>query len=417
MFEQRSEISAQDPAALELFGIGANASGETVNETTAMSLSAVYSCIYVLSSSLAQLPLHVLRKTKDQQTGKDKIERASDHPLFHLLHSEPNVWQTSYEWRESKMNHALAWGNGFTEINRRRNGEVTSLDLLMPYEVTEPKKGVNSGQWFYPVFEDGAAKGRAVRPENMLHTKAFTHRKNWGISPIRQHAETIGLGLAAQKYGNQFFGNGGRPSGILINKSGKTEGAAGNLKKAWKEGGIGKGGGRTAVLHGDIAYQAITISPEEAQFLETRKFSRSEVAGIYNVPAHMINDLDKATFSNITQQAIQFVRHTMTPWVVKDEQELNRKLFTEAERKAGYYVKYNLAGLLRGTPLERAQLYHYGITDGWMDRNEARAFEDMDQREGLDQLLISQQAKHPDELFKNEDEETITEGPKDDKQT
>jgi HK97 family phage portal protein len=398
LFESRATISSSDPAVLELFGASATESGENVTETTALKLSAVYSCFYILSSSIAQLPLHVLRKTKDKN-GKEQIARASDHPVFHLLHDEPNQWQTSYEWRESKMHNVLSSGNGFTEIVRRRNGEIIELDHLSPFEVSPPEKGTASNQWLYPVYDADREKNRAIRPENMLHIKALTPNKRWGVSPIRQHAETIGLGLAAQKYGSQFFGSGGRPNGILINKSGGSRGEGqSNLKAAWKEGGIGKGGGKTAVLHGDIAYQAITISPEEAQFLETRKMTRSEIAGIFNVPAHMINDLDKATFSNITQQAIQFVRHTMVPWVVKYEQELNRKLFTTAERRAGYYVKFNLAGLLRGTPKERAEFYHYGITDGWMDRNEARAFEEMNQRDGLDQLLISVQAQHPDQL-------------------
>ena len=117
--------------------------------------------------------------------------------------------------------------------------------------------------------------------------------------------------------------------------------------------------------------------------------TRSEVAGIFNVPSHMINDLEKATFSNISEQAIQFVRHTMMPWVVKWEQELNRKLFTAAERKAGYYVKFNLAGLLRGTAKDRAEFYNKAINDGWMDRNEVRVLEDLNPRDGLDELLVS----------------------------
>jgi len=401
LFESRSTLSSSYPAVLELFGLANTEAGVAVTENNALKLSAVYSCFYVLSSSLAQLPLHVLRKTKDSR-GKELIERASDHPVFHLLHDEPNMWQTSYEWRESKMYQTLAWGNGFTEIIRRRNGEIMELDHLDTWNISPPERGTASNKWLYPLWDEDGKKNRAIRPENMLHIKALTGNKKWGVSPIRQHADTIGLGLAAQKYGSQFFGSGGRPSGILINKSGGQRGdGQNNLKEAWKAGGIGKGGGRTAVLHGDVQYQAITISPEEAQFLETRKMTRSEIAGIFNVPAHMINDLDKATFSNITQQSIQFVRHTMVPWVVKYEQELNRKLFTTAERLAGYYVKFNLAGLLRGTPKERAEFYHYGITDGWMDRNEARAFEEMNQRDGLDQLLISVNAKHPDQLIED----------------
>lgn len=160
---------------------------------------------------------------------------------------------------------------------------------------------------------------------------------------------------------------------------------------------------KTLFLPSELAYQSITIPPEDAQFLETRKFSRSEVAGIYNVPAHMINDLEKATFSNISEQAIQFVRHTMIPWVVKWEQELNRKLFTEQERRAGYYVKFNLNGLLRGTAQERAEFYSKAIRDGWMTRNQVRELEDMNQADGLDTYLLSAdlQQKRPTQMSKN----------------
>lgn len=400
MFESRQMILSSDPSAGDLLGITSmTEAGVSVNEQSALQLAAVYSCIYVLSSSMAQLPLHVLRRTKGAD-GKERVERASDHPAFYLLHDEPNQWQTSYEWRETSMNHTLSFGNGFTEIKRnKRTGELSELVLHDPWSVGEPERGKVSRNWLYPVWDEEDQRTSAVRPSDMIHIKAFTSRKKWGISPVRQHAETIGLGLAAQTYGNQFFGSGGRPSGILINKAPtqKSDGRD-NLKKAWKAAGIGEGGGRTALLHGDIDYKPITIPPEEAQFLETRKFTRSEIAGIYNVPAHMINDLEKATFSNISEQAIQFVRHSMMPHVVKHEQELNRKVFTEEERKAGYYVKFNLAGLLRGTPKERAQFYHYGITDGWMDRNEARAFEDMNPRDGLDQMLISVNAKDPGEV-------------------
>ena len=150
---------------------------------------------------------------------------------------------------------------------------------------------------------------------------------------------------------------------------------------------------KTLLLPADLDYKALTIAPEDAQFLETRKLTRSEIAGMFNVPAHMINDLEKATFSNISEQAIQFVRHSIMPWIVNWEQEINRKVFTRAERLAGYYVKFNLAGLLRGTPTERAEFYSRAILDGWMTRNEVRVFEDMNPIVGLDSMLINVNAR------------------------
>ncbi|WP_446905294.1 phage portal protein, partial [Aeromonas veronii] len=346
-----------------------------------------YSCIHRLASSMAQMPLHVLKKSGDD------VVPGTDHPAHYLLSASPNMFQSSYDWREQSQQVALAHGNAVTRLIRdRRTGQLTELALFDPAHIGKPQRG-QSG-WYYPAYDDQEHRWFALPIYDAVHIKGFGADKLWGASPIRYHAETIGLGLATKKYGSQFFGGGGRPSGILIDKTpnmaadqGKQHRA--NLKSSWREGGIGKGSGRTALLTGDLDYKAITIPPEEAQFLETQKMNRSEIAGIYNVPSHMINDLDKATFSNISEQAIHFVRHSVMPWVVRWEQEINRKVFTEAELRAGYYVKFNLAGLLRGTAKERAEFYHYAITDGWMSRNEVRVLEDLNQVDGLDEFLIS----------------------------
>ncbi len=394
--ESRSVVTSSEPSA-EIFNIGASTeSGETVNGDTAMRLAAVYSSIYVLSSSLAQLPLHVMRRHKG------KVEQAKDHPAYYLLHDQPETWQTSYQYRETGMQHVLASGNSVAHIKRNRKGELLELTQVNPEHFAEPQRVNGTNRWLYPTWDEYDTRQKYLMPEQVVHIQAFSKNKRWGMSPIAYNAETIGQGLAAKKYGSQFFGSGGRPNGILINKSSLKDDGQKNLKAAWKAGGIGKGGGRTALLHGDIDYKPITITPEEAQFLETQKFNRSEIAGIYNVPSHMINDLEKATFSNISEQAIQFVRHSMMPWIARWEQEFNRKIFTENERRAGYYTKFNLTGLLRGTPKERAEYYHYAITDGWMDRNEARSFEDMNPRDGLSEMLISVNAQKPAEIGKEE---------------
>lgn len=152
---------------------------------------------------------------------------------------------------------------------------------------------------------------------------------------------------------------------------------------------------KTMLLPAQLDYKALTVSPVDAQLIDMLKLNRSMIASIFNVPAYMINDLEKATFSNISEQSIQFVRHTVMPWVVNWEQELNRRLFTRQESTAGFYARFNLAGLLRGTPKERAEFYHFVITDGWMSRNEARAFEDMNPVDGLDEMLVSVNAVQP----------------------
>ena len=360
--------------------------GILVNNENALTLGAVYACIYILSSSIAQLPLNVMRRSGNV------IEVATDHPAYWLLHDEPNDWQTSYKWRETMQAHVLGWGNGYTEVVRNARGEIKELRRHCPWNVELLKRG---DRWLYSVVHEDDAGVSAVSPEDMIHVRALGAQGRRGVSLIRQHVETIGLGLAAQKYGKDFFDGGGRPTGLITSKGELNKDSWARLKEVWTKAvaSLRQSENKTLMLPADLDYKSITIAPEDAQFLETRKLNRSEVAGIFNVPAHMINDLEKATFSNISEQAVGFVRHTMMPWILNWEQEINRRVFTRAERAAGYYAKFNLGGLLRGTPKERAELYHYGITDGWMDRNEARALEDMNPRDGLDELLISVNAQ------------------------
>ncbi|MBX9498533.1 phage portal protein [Yersinia enterocolitica] len=352
-----------------------------VSPETAMKLGAVYACIYVLSSTLAQMPLHVMRKTGNT------VEVARDHPVFYLVHDEPNVWQTSYKWRELKERHVLGWGNGFTKVVRSRRGEIVSLEACMPWETTLLNTG---GRYTYGVYNDQGTF--AVSPDDMIHIRALGNNQKMGLSPILQHAETIGMGMSGQKYTSNFFGGNARPAGIVSVKGQSLDAKAWvRLKSVWQKASaaLRNEENKTMLLPAELDYKALTVSPVDAQIIDMLKLNRSQIAGIFNIPAHMINDLEKATFSNITQQSIQFVRHTVMPWIVNWEQELNRRLFTRAERAAGYYVRFNLAGLLRGTPQERANFYHFAITDGWMSRNEARAFEDMNPVDGLDEMLVS----------------------------
>lgn len=384
MFEQRSSL--ENPAtpmnSQELGELLCAGNGIAVSPASAMRLTAVYACIYVLSSTMAQLPLSVLRKVNG------RIEVATDHPAHYLLHDEPNTWQTSYRWRETKQAHALGWGNGYTRAVRSRRGELQGLEMHEP-QVTDLVK--NGNRWVYAT-QDEDGHPLAVSPEDMIHLRAIGPSRRMGVSPIRQNADTIGLGIATVRYGKEFFEGGGRPTGLVTLKNGELkEDGWQRLKRVWNGavGNLAKSANKTLLLPADLDYRALTIAPEDAQFLETRKLTRSEIASIFNMPSHMINDLEKATFSNISEQAIQFVRHTIMPWIKNWEEELNRRVFTRAERMAGYYVKFNLAGLLRGTPKERAEFYRIAIQDGWMTRNEVRVLEDLNRMEGLDSMLLN----------------------------
>lgn len=380
--EQRSIENPATPLS-ELGSDSFLGSGIGFSEQTAMQLSAVYSCIAVLGRTMGQLPLHVLRKD-----AKGRVERATDHPLYYLLHDEPNQFQTSYDWRETSMVHVNGWGDSFSYINRNRKGEVISLDFLGPREAYLEKS--TTGRYIYRVNNEDLTS-RAVQMSDMLHFKAIGSNAKMGRSPIRQCRDAFLLGLESQNYGNRFFAGGGRPTAVVGVKGALNAESWGRIKEAWKraQSALKKDDNNTLLLPTELEYNALTIAPEDAQFLETRKFSRSEISGIYNVPPHMINDLDKATFSNISEQSIQYVRHTTIPWVVKYEQEMNRKLFTEAERRAGYYVKFNLNGLLRGTAKERAEFYNIATRGGWMTRNEVRELEEMNRADGLDEFVLS----------------------------
>lgn len=353
---------------------------KSVSPDLAMKLSAVYACVYVLSSSVAQLPLHVKRKSGD------KVDTAKDHPAYYLLHDSPNAWQTSYKLREYAQSSVLLYGNAYIHIIRDKNGGVVSLESLEPWKVQLLKNG---SRYVYAYYGDD--KTMSLSPDDVLHIKSLGPSIKTGKSVIQTHAETIGLGLDARKFASGFFGGNARPAGILSVKTPLNSNAWENFKKMWQtaQEKLRSEENKTILLPAELDYKALTVSPVDTELLSMMKLNRSEIAGIFNVPAHMINDLEKATFSNISEQTIQFIRFSVMPWVVNWEQELNRKIFTEAERKAGYFVKFNLAGIMRGTAGERATFYHAAITDGWMSRNEARQLEDMNPVDGLDEMLVS----------------------------
>lgn len=388
LFEGRSEGSLENPA-IPLSSEEASdwlSSGGKITTEKALTISAVYSCINVISQSLGQLPLYVLRKK-----GKT-IEKAEDHPLWHILGCEANEWATSADWREQFMFNTLGWGNGLSRMERKSNGEITGIYNC---EAKTSDLVRNGNRYVYAV-NDPDGSFHAVDPGDMIHVLngigTRTRNGKWGKSVISQQSEMLSLASEAQTYGQSFFESGGKPSGIasVNGELGSDEWA--RLSQTWKKVMTAlrdKTKSRNVLLPADIKYTPISIPPEDSQFLVTQQFTRSQVAGIFQVPSHMINDLEKATFSNISEQAVSFVRHTMMPHVVKLEQELNRKLFTIRERKEGYYVKFDLAGLLRGTPKDRAEFYKSAIDAGWMNRNEVRIAEDLNPVAGLDEFLIS----------------------------
>lgn len=374
-----------NPAAwlVDLFG-GDTASGEKVNQDTALTFSAVYACIRVLSETIASLPIHVCYKDGD---GSKFIDY--EHGVHHLISNEPNSIMTSYSFRETLQTHLCLYGNAYAEIKRNGRGEPLSIKLLMPSDVDVY---IKDEKLFYEVTEQNYNTGvenkkRIVQSKNMIHLTGLSTDGIMGKSPITIARENIGLGLAAQKFGGSFFGNGANVNGILTHPGTLNDVAQKRLKKSWNNSYTGASNGlKTAVLEEGMKYERIGIPPNDAQFIETRKFQVTEIARIFRVPPHMIADLERATFTNIEHQAIEFATHTVRPWLVKWEQELNRKLFGKDE--SNYYIRFNIAGLLRGDNKSRSDYYKSLFYIGAYSINDIRSFEDMNKVEDGDTHFV-----------------------------
>lgn len=360
---------------LDAVGISSVSSGVTVNKSTALNYSAVYAAIRVLSESVASLPLFVYRRLPDG--GKEKV---TDEPIASILHDSPNRFYTMFTMLETAMAHILTWGNGYAEIERDQRGDVLAIWLRLPNEITPT---VENGEFFYTIKVSGK-EDRRIDPEDMVHVPGLGYDGLKGYSPISLARESIGLGMATEKYGAAFFGNSSMPSGILTTQNRLGREGRSSLKEVWNAAHKGPGQSHgVAVLERGVEWKQIGIPPEDAQFLETRKFQIAEIARIYRVPPHMLGDLEKATFSNIEQQAISFVVHSLRPWLVRWEGELNRKLLGD-----DLFCEFLVDGLLRGDTKSRYEAYRTGITSGFLSRNEVRSWENLNPEDGLDDFLI-----------------------------
>lgn len=357
-----------------------------------MQLTAVYACIRVLSESVAQLPLSLYKMENGRRV------KAIDHPLYSLLHDEPNPEMTSFNWREALMNHLLVFGNGYSQIIRNGKNEISALHPLMADKMS--LKRDENGRLYYEYTrskrEHGAknAQDERVRlsPEDVFHVPGMGFDGLIGYSPLAMAKQAIGTGLACEEYGAKFFVNSAIPSGVLETSQVLKEGGAERIRNDWNSiyGGSGKSGG-VAVLEEGLTYKPISITPEQVQFLQTRKFQTGEIARIFRVPGHMIGDLEWTTYANIEQQSIEFVKYTLDPWLTRWEQAIQRRLLSPEEKKK-YYVRFNVDGLLRGDYQSRMSGYALGRQNGWYSANDIRNLENMElipAEEGGDLYLIN----------------------------
>lgn len=375
LFRARDAPQNRTSGSAYSFFLGNSTSGKRVNERSSMQMTAVYSCVRILSEAVAGLPLHFYQYTENG--GKEK---ATGHPLYFLLHDEPNPEMTSFVFRETLMTHLLLWGNAYAQIIRNGKGEVIALYPLMPDRMSVERDSRGQLYYEYTVSMDDAptVKGSQVvlPPSEVLHIPGLGFDGLVGYSPIAMAKNAIGMAIACEEYGAKFFANGAQPSGVLEHPG--TIKDPTRVRESWQSTfGGSQNANKVAVLEEGMKYTPISISPEQAQFLETRKFQINEIARIFRVPPHMVGDLEKSSFSNIEQQSLEFVKYTLDPWVCRWEQAMVRSLLTPEEKKR-YFVKFNVDGLLRGDYQSRMTGYATARQNGWMSANDIRELENLD---------------------------------------
>ena len=360
----------------QTFVFGRADSGERVDEKSAMQIATVYACVRLLAETVAGLPLHLYR-TKDGGSAK---ERAMDHPLYKLLYRQPNPEMTSFSFREVMMTHLLLWGNCYAQIIRDGKNGVLGLYPLLPENIEIDRDDKGQIFYIYHAYTDEKPgennKDIYFRRDEIFHVPGLGFNGLVGFSPIAMMKNALGTTLAVEKYGSSFFKNGAQPSGVLEHPGVLKDPS--KIRENWSAvyGGANNAH-KVAVLEEGMQYKAISLPPEDSQFLSTRQFGVNEICRIFRVPPHMVQDLEHATFSNIEHQSIDFVVHTLTPWLVRFEQAIVKDLLMEEEQDE-YFPKFNVDGLLRGDYQSRMQGYATGISNGFLSPNDIHRLENWD---------------------------------------
>lgn len=376
-----------DKALTAVLGRGAmSAAGVSVNERSALNLSAVWAAVSMIAGATASLPLFFYRRIPD---GK---EQYVDHPLYWLLHDEPNDEMGTFVFRELLTAHVLLWGNAYAEIQRNEGGQVTGLWPITPDRVTPYRD--TSGALRYSV-DNGTAPAAVLGPDRLLHLHGLGFDGVRGYSVISMARQSLGLTIAAEKFGAHFFGNGAHASLVAQHPGRITEGAQKRFKDSLKDALSGDNALSIVVLEEGITIERVTIPPDDAQFLETRKLQTEEIARWFNIPPHKIKDLDRSTNNNIEQQAIEYVQDTLEPWLKRWENELTRKLVRPLE-KGRQWFEFQVKGRLRGDTAAQTDHYVRMAANGFYMIDEVRALEGLNPLpNGLGQRCFIQGAMVP----------------------
>jgi HK97 family phage portal protein len=380
---------------LDIFNGGRTDAGIRVSQLTALQVPTVWSCVDLISGSVACLPLHVYERllTKDSKPTHKGSRIAYEQPIFDVLHSEPNPEMTSFTFRKVLMLHALLWGNAYAEIVRDNAGRVAELYPLRPWQVRPyryaPSTERPEGELVYRVTDathensevgkdNKSASERELKSANVLHIPGLSLDGRLGQDVIWCVRQCVSISLAAEKQAAKFFGNGARPGGILDVPGNLTPEAKETMRRSWQEAQGGERAHSVAVMTGGIKWTQIDTDPDKAQSLQTREFQRGEICSIFHVPPHMIGDSAKSSRSNVEQMSLEYVNFCLNPWLKAIEQECKRKLFAKQGQAANkYFAKFDTRKLTFPDAESKTKFYAAGKQWGVLSTNDIRELEDM----------------------------------------
>ena len=364
-----------------LFGNKSKA-GVNVTLTTAEAHTTVMSCYRVLSESIASMPIHLMKR--EEKKGVFYKNKDYKNPLYRLLNLQPHEEMTQFSWIEALMMNLVSRGNAYSQIIRNKRDEIIGFYPLLTDSMEIVRS--NSGMIGYVYSSEKLGKVWLDKKE-IIHVVGMSLDGIHGMSPIAYSANSIGLSIALEEFGSNFFENGANPGAVYEMKEGQlSEIAFNRLRASLKEKYESlKNSGKPMLLEEGLTFKQIGVSNNDSQFLESRKFQKSEIASIFRIPPHMINDLENATFTNIEHQYLAFSTDALTPYVHRFEQALNIALF---EPETDHYVSFNMDAMLRGDTKNRYEANGTAIRDGWKTRNEVRKQEGLNPIDGLDDPIM-----------------------------
>lgn len=397
---------------VQVIGDSKTASGVTITPSTSLTIPTVFQAVTVISGDVAQLPFELYRRDDD-----DNRTRAKEHPAYSLLKRKPNRYMTALQFKMVMQCHVLLWGNGYAHIQRDSLGRPIALWPLLP-SVTKPIMD-DQGRLMYEteIGAEGQRKKKTYRASNVLHIRGLGFDGITGHSVVSLARDSWGMSKAAEKHGGNYFKNFATPQGILSLPGSKlTPEMAEQTKKDWKTLNSNDNDHDIAVLAGGMTFQPLSMSNKDSQFLESRQFQRTEIASWFNLPPHKVNDLSRATFSNIEEQSRDYLNTSLMRWLVTWQEEVDTKLLSDSEYEQGeVYSEFNVNAFLRGDIKSRYEAYATGVTNGWLNRNEVRRMENLNSVDGLDEYLVplnmgnsgeDQNHNEPAKVDGSQDEET-----------